>query len=95
MREVGGLSSIWNHRKATPKAAVSSVLESLEFITMANKPVESDMQAWSRSVAEQVVEAMYSAGILPEENVERAVVIAQEEILVRLSIREYGRYSLN
>ena len=62
---------------------------------MANKPVESDVQAWSRSVAEQVVEAMYTARVVSEENVERAVVVAQEEILVRLSIREYGRNSLN
>ena len=62
---------------------------------MANKPVESDMQAWSRSVAEQVVEAMYTARVVSEENVERVVVVAQEEIVVRLSIREYGRNSLN
>jgi hypothetical protein len=59
---------------------------------MTDKPVEDDMEAWSLSVAQQVVEALYTAGLLPEEKVERAVMSAQEEILVRLSIREYRPY---
>jgi hypothetical protein len=62
---------------------------------MTNQPNRSDVKEWSQSVAEQVVEALYSAGILAEEHVERAVAVAHEEILVRLVIREHARSSLN
>jgi hypothetical protein len=49
--------------------------------------------AWSRSIAELVIDALVTAELVPKDDFGRAVEIAKEEILVRLTMgdRPEGR----